>query len=309
MRNFLFHRVHPKRDKLWDPMDPALFEKCIKYITKNYDVVSLEEYVLSEKKYNSHKKVATILFDDGYKDNIEYAVPILQKYKCPASFYIVTECIDKNIPTWTHIVEYLFQNTKKSTINFDTSNFPLQLQKAHFSNEVEKLNYIKQLKPYLKSISHTNRLVILNQVQDAINDVSLPQKMMSWSDIKELSQAGYKIGSHTVTHAMLGTINDEQIVEEELLASANAIEKQVGSFPKTISYPVGSYNSTTIKLSQKVGYKIGLAVKQDTYKPERDNIYEIPRIELYNEPWFKTRLRITNHLEEIKSLIGYKKHK
>ena len=56
MRNFLFHRVHPKRDKLWDPMDPALFEKCIKYITKNYDVVSLEEYVLSEKKYNSHKK-------------------------------------------------------------------------------------------------------------------------------------------------------------------------------------------------------------------------------------------------------------
>ncbi|MBK7956947.1 MAG: polysaccharide deacetylase family protein [Bacteroidetes bacterium] len=35
-------------------------------------------------------------FDDGYLDNLEYAAPILAKYKVPASFYVVTDCIDQN---------------------------------------------------------------------------------------------------------------------------------------------------------------------------------------------------------------------
>ena len=42
------------------------------------------------------------MFDDGYKDNIEYAAPILRQFKCPASFYVVTDCIDRNVPTWTY---------------------------------------------------------------------------------------------------------------------------------------------------------------------------------------------------------------
>jgi len=80
----------------------------------------------------------------------------------------------------------------------------------------------------------------------------------------------------------------------------------LGFFPKTISYPVGSYNNTTIRLSKEVGYKIGLAVKQDVYSPKEDGIFEVPRIELYNESWFKTRLRISHTLEKIKKIVNYK---
>jgi hypothetical protein len=48
-----------------------------------------------------------------------------------------------------------------------------------------------------------------------------------------------------------------------------------------------------------------LAVKQDVYNPTRDSLFEIPRIELYNENWLKTRLRISHKLEQIKKAIGY----
>ncbi len=305
IRNFLFHRVNPKRDKLWDPMDVKLFEKCIKYISNKYEIVLIEDLVFSDELF-SKNKYATIMFDDGYKDNIEYAVPILDKYKCKASFYVVTDCIDKNIPTWTHILEYMFQFANFSKINMNFDFFPNSLKVDEFSGREDRIKYVSILKPFLKKISHENRTLVLDRVIESCKDIKIPSLMMSWDDLKELRTSGHYIGSHGITHYMLGTINDEAEIKNELLNSGNMIKEKLGYFPLTISYPVGSFNDTVKRLSKEVGYKIGLAVKQNVYNPNKDDLFEISRIELYNEPWWKTRLRITNTLEKIKTLIKYK---
>ena len=305
IRNFLFHRVHPVRDRLWDPMDVALFEKCIQYISKNYEVVLFEEFAFSEK-LKSQKNVATIMFDDGYKDNIEYAAPILEKYGCQGSFYVVTDCINKNIPTWTYILEYLFQYTKIETISLDFDFLPGELKISRLKDFESRTNYVRKLKPFLKKLEHEKRSMVLSRVTEIYNDVELPKIMMNWGDLQELKSKGHYIGSHTATHSMLGTMENEKSVLDELILSGKTIEQELGYYPITISYPVGSYNSATKSYSQKAGYKIGLAVKQNVYNPEKEDLFEVSRIELYNEPWWKTRLRITNSLENIKSFIGYK---
>jgi peptidoglycan/xylan/chitin deacetylase (PgdA/CDA1 family) len=130
--------------------------------------------------------------------------------------------------------------------------------------------------------------------------------MMDWQDLLKLYNSGHYIGSHTVSHYMLGSMSDEDQIRNELVLSAELIKQNLGYFPKSISYPIGSYNETTIRLSKEAGYSIGLAVKQQMYDPVKDSIFEIPRIELYNENWFKTKMRITNLLETIKKTIGYK---
>jgi peptidoglycan/xylan/chitin deacetylase (PgdA/CDA1 family) len=103
---------------------------------------------------------------------------------------------------------------------------------------------------------------------------------------------------------MLGTMESEEEITAELEYSGNRIKQQIGYFPLTISYPVGSYNDTTIRLSKLAGYKIGLAVKQLPYEPNIHNCYEIPRIELYNESWLKTRLRIDNFTGRLSKFFG-----
>ncbi len=304
IKNFLFHRVSPVRDLLWDPMDVLLFEKCIKYISHHYQIITIEN--IPETIYN-HKNYATISFDDGYKDNIIYALPILKKYNVKASFYVVTDCIDKNIPTWTYILDFLFSNTSKSDLNLNFNFLPTS-HRGNFNLKThhERLNFVKRLKPILKNLSHEQRSVILNRISELYNDVQIPKIMMDWNDLKQLILNGHTIGSHTVSHSMLGTMQNKDEIRAELEDSAYRIKDMLGFFPTTISYPVGSYNKTVINISKETGYKIGLAVGQEIYEPHKQSIFEIPRIELYNESWIKTYLRITHSLEKLKKLSGRK---
>ncbi len=153
IRNFLFHRVNPQRDKLWDPMSIEHFDKCINYISKKYNVMLFEELAFSDNYNNfeylkNNKSIATIMFDDGYKDNIEYAIPILNKYNVKASFYVVTECIDKNIPTWTHILEHLFQFTSIQNIEMDFDFLPQELKVSKLNSHEDRIKYVAKLKPF-----------------------------------------------------------------------------------------------------------------------------------------------------------------
>lgn len=305
MYNFLFHRVHPERDQLWDPMDPELFEKCIKRIKSKYEVVLFEEY-MNAGDFSNSNRVATIMFDDGYLDNFEFALPILEKYHIKASFYVVTNCIDKNEPTWTHVLEYIFQYSKNNHITFPFDFIPKEWKDNEFSSFDEKIAFIKKFKPFLKTISHQNREQVLNHLKQHWNDVELPKLMMNWEQVRTIYRKGHYIGSHTVNHVMLGTMEDETMIFDELKNSGTAIEKELGFFPRTISYPVGSYNQMVIEQSKKAGYMFGLAVGQDEQKLIDSNFFEIKRIELYNEPWWKTKLRISNSLEKIKKIIRYR---
>ncbi len=294
IRNFFFHRVSDNADHFWPPLPTSLFESLVRYITKQFHVVKLEEYMRTGQNEKLRKTPATISFDDGYKDNIEYAVPILDKYKCPASFYVATDCIDKNIPTWTYVVDHLFQNTRIEHLELEMNFVPEIYKSFTFKNQESRLEFGKKLKPWMKNISNDERRQVLCRLQSTLSDVVVPSdKMMNWKDLSEMQVAGFAIGSHSVTHPLLASIKDESELFYELSESAKRIDAELGTFPAAISYPVGSYDERVIACSKRVGYKFGLAVKQQFYNRLNDDIFAIPRVELHHEPMWKCRLRIS----------------
>lgn len=301
--NFLFHRVSPERDALWDPMDLPLFEKCIKYISDHFEVHQLEELMPLKENFELKNKIATIVFDDGYKDNVLYAASVLDAYKVKASFYVVTDCIEKGIPTWTHMLDYSFQSTRKNEIDLTYGFLPEELRVKNFRDREERIAYAKKLKPVLKKIDHVHRVEVLERIKNCFDDVMVPPLMMNWGDLQELKNSGHYIGSHTVTHPVLGNMTQEEDIRREIYNSGKEIERRLGHFPTTISYPVGSYNDATISISKAAGYELGLAVKQRVFDPEADSLFEIPRIELYNESWLKTRLRIDGIIERVSKFL------
>lgn len=303
--NFLFHRVSTIKDPLWDPMRPVLFEKCIQSLSAKYKISTIESLLETTSKQD-RTPTATISFDDGYLDNYTEAIPILNKYKVKASFYVVTDCIDKNEPTWTYLLDHYFSHTNKNVLDLNFDWISESYKKIVFKNSEHKKNFIREFKPYTKTITHQQRTDLMERITNSFNDVQKPAIMMNWDQLREISAMGHYIGSHSKTHAMLGTIQSEENIQLELEHSANRISQELGYRPVSFSYPVGSYNQTTITLCQKTGYKLALAVKQRPYDPQHDDAFEIPRIELYNESWFKTQMRMNNTLERIKKTIGYK---
>src|SRR3569832_890060 len=222
----------------------VLFEMCIMYIKSNYEVTTVEDYFLHRQKSSGKKKLASITFDDGFKDNLEYAAPVLKKYYCPASFYIVTDCIDKNIITWTHIYNNYFLSTNKMSLTIQSSHLRTEYNKTHtFASKQERINFGNRFFNELKNLPVDEIKKVVAQIESQFNDVAEPVVyMINWAEVNQLKNDGHVIGSHTKTHPFLSTINVTDTIDE-LKGSANRIAEMIGSYPISISYPVADFNA------------------------------------------------------------------
>lgn len=87
----LYHRVDKlEKDPTMLAVTPERFEEHLRFFLENYEVISLKEVVSRmDAKTISGKEVA-ITFDDGYKDNLTNALPLLEKYQVPATIFVTT---------------------------------------------------------------------------------------------------------------------------------------------------------------------------------------------------------------------------
>jgi peptidoglycan/xylan/chitin deacetylase (PgdA/CDA1 family) len=304
IRIFLFHRVSPQRNLLWNPMTPKLFEQIVVYLNNRYEIVPLEKTLTGQHKLKGEKELCAITFDDGYKDFIDYAFPILQKHKSPSSMYIVTDCADNNTPPWTYIINHLFINTSHISLDLKSKALPPSLKKINWRNSRERIAYAKKLSAFLKQLNNKERELIFEQIVKDFNDVEKPEGMMlSWDEIRYLHQNGCEIGSHSVSHPLLAKKSNVTEIASELTESGKIIEKQIGKFPIAISYPFGSYNDLTKKASQEAGYKVGITVNPVQFDSKKHNLFEVPRIELFDEPFLKSKLRMAGIIGGINNFL------
>jgi len=93
----LYHAIDENEAFLSVP--PEIFRKQMKYLADNkYNVISLADLVvLMEKKQDIPKKTVALTFDDGFKSHYKYAADILKEFNFPATFYICTGLIGKEI--------------------------------------------------------------------------------------------------------------------------------------------------------------------------------------------------------------------
>ena len=304
---FLFHRINTIQDPLWNPIHPEHFEQIITYLKKHFELVSLKDYLLEDFTPKTHKPLCAIGFDDGYRDFLEFALPILKKYNCPSSMYVVTDCIDNDLPPWTYMLNHYFINTNKLFLSIDTTDFPGHLKNTKWKTKADRLDYAKQINPFLKSIENNKRCYIYNEIIKELNDVIPPHGLMlTWDEVKELKNHMCEVGSHTVSHPVLSKKISYNELIYELKESALIIEKHTGIYPATISYPFGAYNQEVKKAAFDAGYKIGVTVNPSPYDSKKHDMLEIPRIELFDEPFLKTKLRINEIIPRIREIITFR---
>lgn len=233
------------------------FEKELKLLVKYCNPISLESAILNTRL---PANPVVLTFDDGYRNNYTYAYPLLKKYHVPATIFLTTGFIDRTHYLWTDQLEYIIDHAPFQNIDFHWEAGCLKLEMA---SRHDKMRTIGSIKRYLKTLSETNKLNFLNQLQsfleieydwDKIPSLLLP---LSWDEIREMQQSGLvSFGSHTVTHPILANCSAEQ-QQKELAFSQQRLNVELGKTCDLFAYPNGTiadYNEKTIALLKELGY-------------------------------------------------------
>lgn len=287
-----FHRISQERDFFYDPIKPETFFKIVDYCCKHYDVVSFER--ISQP---TTKPKIILSFDDGYYDFIDIALPYLIKKGLPSNHNVVNECVNKNIPIWTHRLNELFSTLRQKNITED----PIVNNYSEFNGSW--LNYYMKFFHFLLSIKKITRDEILESLLLKY-EVKCKSKMMSWEDLKYCSRNGVEIGSHSYHHDSLGTIKNIADYNIEVSLSIKEISEQI-EFPVQIfALPNGQYNNETFDYIKTTSIKYLLLVddKVNRNSFHKNELNSISRIGLSDTSIYENILKIELFHSKIKSI-------
>ncbi len=285
------------------------FEKQVVLLKKIFKVISLDQAFNFLTSGNMTENYAVITFDDGYKNNYDYAFPVLKKHEVSAAFFITTSLIENKNCLWTDWVTYLFLKTRqqKVIIADDEQNFDFYLQTVD-----DRIKASEKLRKWMKSLSREKADQILEQLKvqtkvdtHPVEEDAQRYAFMNWNQVKEMAEQGMEIGSHTHSHSLLTMLNEEQ-VEQELTISKRFIEEHTGRTCQFFTYPNGQlrdFKDVHIGLLKKLGYKLALT-QNPGFNPPGSDLFKLKRINITNKmylPVFKAYVcgsRKSKYLEE-----------
>ncbi len=248
-----------------------IFNHQIEYLKKNFNVISINDIL----QKNEIKQKVVITFDDGYFDNLKNALPILEKYDCPAIIYIATSFLDdKKIPWWLKLWKIILS---QENISFNNKLFEIK-EKKDKKNCYKLLckNFILSTKNqqdiFLDELTHNNKINEINE-----------KEFLSSQNLKNLGDNNLiEIGCHTHTHPNLKILKKEEI-HDEIIYSKNILENIIKKKVKHFSIPYGSANcfdDEIIKQLSEYDFETIVTTEHGIFRKNKCN--RIPRIGIGN---------------------------
>ncbi len=271
------------------------FLEQIRFLKRYFKIVSLEEALSLLKKGELKQHYAVITFDDGYKNNYLYALPVLKEEKVSASFFLTTGLIGSNDCLWTDWITYLLFHSKNSVIELNLPNHHFHFELAC---EESRIRASVMLRSFLKMSQSENLQNVLDQLKEQVGDILPPVQgdpdryaFLNWQEVKAMNEAGMDIGAHTHNHLLLRMLSDEQAYFE-LSTSKKIIEKNLGKFCLHFAYPNGGrndFNEKHIAFLKELGFKAAVTQIPGINRPGTD-LFRLKRINISNKmtlPVFK----------------------
>lgn len=259
------------------------FESQIRFLLRRYRPLTVTDFFEPGRDIGGG---FLITFDDGFRNNLKYAVPVLQKYHLQGCFFVTTGLVNTRQLLWTEAITRRVQRTRKKELllNWNGSEKVIPIgnpeQREALSGRLR--NALKKLPPQMRDEVMAQCREQLSDVSDEITpDDEERYLFMTWDEVRQMIQAGQQVGSHTHTHPMLGTLTDAES-RIELQRSRELLEAETGVSCLTFSYPNGeAENFTDFHISQlrELGYRCAFTQiplfnneSTDRYKLHRVNI-------------------------------------
>lgn len=280
----IFHRVLPQQDPLFpDEVTAARFDLQLAHISQCFNIIALSEGVRALRKGTLPPRAACITFDDGYADNAEIALPILQRHGLSAAFFVATGFLDGGRMWNDTIIELI--RAAPAAIDLERAGFGRFTLDTVEQRRAALATLIGRLK-YLPLAERADQIAAIR----ALVPVALPDNlMMRSSQVRQLHQAGMDIGGHTVNHPIIARM-DAPAARQEIADGKDALEGIVKAPVRLFAYPNGKpgqdYQAEHVQMVKDIGFEAAVSTSWGAARPGGD-LFQLPRF----TPWDRGQLR------------------
>jgi peptidoglycan/xylan/chitin deacetylase (PgdA/CDA1 family) len=214
------------------------------------------------------RPLLAITFDDGQLDNLEHAVPVLERAGLRATFFAPLDAVDGNAPLWHDRLGYaagqLLRRDRGRALRLFAKLGPtVEDDHRHLLATMERT----------KRLAPEARLAFVAQVEAALGEPPRPawDGLMSWDQLRGLAGAGHEVGSHSFSHAILPLVDDAQL-EREVAGSRRRLEAELGRPCESFCYPNGDCDDRVAEAVRRAGYRRAVTTTWGANGPEADAV-------------------------------------
>jgi peptidoglycan/xylan/chitin deacetylase (PgdA/CDA1 family) len=274
-----YHRVNDDADPFFPSLSVDVFEQQIAFVARYYQVLPVEDLVDRMARGTVPPNALAVTFDDGYRDTLTHAAPILARHGVPATVFVTTGFVAGTCQPWYDRVAAVFRSTPGMTLDLPWGTT------ARLGSTADRLAALEGALEHLKRCPDrvrrdtVDRLVAGARMTDADR---LKISMLTWDDVIALKGLGFSIGSHTVTHPILSRLPLAEVAGE-IARSCRMIAEACGEPPRGFAYPNGKpedYSPAVSALVRDAGFTCAVTTRFGV------NVPTTPRYELRRGmPW------------------------
>lgn len=277
-----FHRISPAPSPYWPPLGPESFEALIAYLHRTCDALTFED--LAEERRADRLRVV-LSFDDGCRDFVEYAMPILARYGLKANLNVIVRSVETGEPPWTiALVDALAASSVARVGSLDVPGFPHRLES---DDEDAMVRYGTLLTNYLKAMPPKEREHAFADVQELLDETAEDAftPMMSIDEVREAMEL-HELGCHSYSHESMAQMDSGEFDEE--LDRCATFFAGLGRPMSIFAFPNGSYRPDQVESLLGRGVEHVLVVEE---RPGTTARGRHPRITMYGDSDAELRLR------------------
>ena len=275
----MYHRVLPRAEAVRDGVEPGMyvapetFARHLSWLETYFRVLPLQEIVVRLGAGQPLPPGAcAITFDDGWRDNLTFAAPELERRGLPATVFVVSERVGTGGAFWPDEVFRRMQSLSRSEakllarrLGAEGSGGPSHSVIAH-----------------LKGLPGEERRAKL----DALREATPPPpahapELLDWDELDRIATAGVDVESHGASHEILSGLPPEE-AERELRSALGTLRERGHGRHGLLAYPNGGHDERVRRIAREVGYSAAVTTQRGLAEARRDPM-AIPRIGLHDD--------------------------
>ena len=239
------------------------FRDCINWLKENsYVFLSTDQLVCMLRGQMAIPRGAVwISFDDGWKENIDNAIPTILENDIPVTFFIATDPVERSGVFWWSIVQKYAKHLPPPYYND-----PKQLWKI---KEEERIRVIRELEQRF--------------LKECVREAMTIEDIVYMSSIPQIT-----IGCHTVHHVITPNCTESEL-EFEIRQSKSSLEEWTGKPVKFFSYPNGDFDGREKSVLKKYGFELSITTEK-RFVSANDDSYLVPRFSVPDNALFPEAL-------------------